>query len=274
MRDPLCDVNTIMACLHRRHGQDKTVLSRPCRRCEQAIKRRVDFYRLNLPVSRGLELNPQWCSLVDGLVWLVSQPQVISRQFKPWLNSFVSCGEIVVPLNVRHAQLTRSKRSWGWSCYFLDLPCDLPHVASPVDRSLYEEVDARCINRLVIQHCPTIYHFVGKILTHHRRASSNKSSITIELRIVDTSPTVFFTCDHKTRQDKTTRGHGRRHYRASKSSSPMSILRWQYSFYSTKNSDRSPVPVRLALQSNLTGWLDQNLSKRFLNTSMESTFTT
>ena len=33
--------------------------------------------------------------------------------------------------------------------------------------------------------------------------------------------------------------------------------------YSTKYSDRSPVPVRLVLQSNLTGWLDQNLSKRF-----------
>ena len=46
----------------------------------------------------------------------------------------------------------------------------------------------------------------------------------------------------------------------------------QYSLYSTKYSDRSPVPVRLALQSNLTGWLDQNLCKRFLNTSMESTF--
>ena len=28
------------------------------------------------------------------------------------------------------------------------------------------------------------------------------------------------------------------------------------------------------LQSNLTGWLDQNLSKRFWNTSTESTFTT
>ena len=27
----------------------------------------------------------------------------------------------------------------------------------------------------------------------------------------------------------------------------------QYSLYSTKNSDRSPVPVRLALQSNSTG---------------------
>ena len=76
------------------------------------------------------------------------------------------------------------------------------------------------------------------------------------------------------RQDKTTRGHGRRHYSASKSASPMSILTWQYLLYSTKNSDRSPVPVRLALQSNLTGWLDQNLSKRFLNTSTESTFTT
>jgi len=27
----------IIACLHRRHGQDKTVLSCPCRRCKQAI---------------------------------------------------------------------------------------------------------------------------------------------------------------------------------------------------------------------------------------------
>ena len=27
----------LIACLHRRHGQDKTVLSCPCRRCEQAV---------------------------------------------------------------------------------------------------------------------------------------------------------------------------------------------------------------------------------------------
>ena len=51
------------------------------------------------------------------------------------------------------------------------------------------------------------------------------------------------------RQDKTTRGHRRRHYSASNSASPMSKLRWQYSLHSTKNSDRSPVPVRLKLST-------------------------
>ena len=56
------------------------------------------------------------------------------------------------------------------------------------------------------------------------------------------------------RQDKTTRGHGRRHYSASKSASPMSKLRWQYLLYSTKNSDRSPVPVRLALKVKHNLW--------------------
>ena len=92
-------------------------------------------------------------------------------------------------------------------------------------------------------------------------------------RIIASTATRYARQD-KTRQDKTTRGHGRRHYSASKSASPMSKLTWQYLLYSTKNSDRSPVPVRLALQSNLTGWLSQNLSKRFLNTSTVSTFTT
>ena len=62
-----------------------------------------------------------------------------------------------------------------------------------------------------------------------------------------------FSYSSPARQDKTTRGHRRRHYSASKSASPMSKLRWRYLLYSTKNSDRSPVPVRLALQSNLTG---------------------
>jgi len=46
-----CMVHTvrIIACSHRRHGQDKTVLSRPCQRCEQAITRQRRL-------SAGLEM--------------------------------------------------------------------------------------------------------------------------------------------------------------------------------------------------------------------------
>ena len=52
--------------------------------------------------------------------------------------------------------------------------------------------------------------------------------------------------------DKTTRGHGRRHYSASKALSPHLQCQYsdkQYSLYSTKNSDRSPVPVRIIILS-------------------------
>ena len=54
------------------------------------------------------------------------------------------------------------------------------------------------------------------------------------------------------RQDKTTRGHGRRHYSASKALSPHLQCQYsdkQYSLYSTKNSDRSPVPVGIIILS-------------------------
>ena len=67
---------------------------------------------------------------------------------------------------------------------------------------------------------------------------------------------------------------GSRHNSASMSGSQLSISKIQYKLLSNEISERFPVPVRLAFQSNLTAWLHQNLSKRFLNTSTELASTT
>ena len=84
------------------------------------------------------------------------------------------------------------------------------------------------------------------------------------------------TVQSATRQDKTRQrgSRGRRHNSASMSGSQLFISKIQYKLLSNEISERFPVPVRLAFQSNLTAWLHQNLSKRFLNTSTELASTT
>ena len=44
----LCHRRSVMACSHRRHGQDKTILSCPRRRCEQAITQSASYINQQL----------------------------------------------------------------------------------------------------------------------------------------------------------------------------------------------------------------------------------
>ena len=119
--------------------------------------------------------------------------------------------------------------------------------------------------------------YSGMVLPYHYWKNVSCLSVCLSICFSSIHRFVFYQNGVPYRLQNKTRQRGsrrRRHNSASMSGSQLSISKIQYKLLSNEISERFPVPVRLAFQLNLTAWLHQNLSKRFLNTSTELASTT